>query len=273
MASRLTLLVLAATLAGMSGLGQVAGSLPGLMRSPHRYRVESRLPAPDWVTLTPAVDPRAGRALSLWSTYYHVYQAQETSNGYPLLDLSGRALAYLSHRDWCYAALQGTVQVLDASGEERTYNFAGRGSSLQLDCSGYFQSLSAETLGKTGRVRFSVARGSYGDGAGGYRLVPYRTIAVDRQLIPLGSVVYIPAARGQVISLPDGGSLIHDGYFFAADVGSAIQGNHIDVFVGKHQRSPFPFITSNARGTFPAFVVEDPQIREILGNLHRYPSN
>ncbi|MDJ1175177.1 3D domain-containing protein [Roseofilum capinflatum] len=275
MTRQLTRLALALTLACTSSAIAASVIPPAWSNSQWsvsswQYRTAQSSPSSvNWVTLTPSVHPTSGRALSLWSTYYHIYQAQETTYGYPLLDRSGRALAYLSHRDWCYAALQGTVQVQDRSGNLTTYNFAGRGSRLQLDCSAYFKSLSPATLQKTGRVRFGLARGPHGDGAGGYRLVPYRTIAVDRQRIPLGSVVYIPAARGQHISLPNGETIIHDGYFFAADVGSAIKGNQIDVFVGSDKRSPFPFITSNPRGTFPAFVVQDPQINQVLSRLHR----
>ena len=267
MIRKLTPLTLALTLAYPSHSIHPAWSNP--THSSERYSAQTPLPSSNWVTLTPSIHPTTGRALSLWSTYYHIYQAQEITNGYPLLDPSGRALAYLSHRDWCYAALQGTVQIQDLAGNLTTYNFAGRGQNLQLDCSAYFKSLSPETLQKTGRVRFGLARGPHGDGAGGYRLVPYRTIAVDRQQIPLGSVVYIPAARGQQIQLANGEVIIHDGYFFAADVGSAIKGNHIDVFVGSDERSPFPFITSNPRGTFEAFVVQDPKIAEVLTQMHR----
>lgn len=269
MIRKLTPLTLAVTLACTSNLMRPAWSSPQFTHSSERYAAQSSFSSSDWVTLNPSVHPTTGRAVSLWSTYYHIYQAQEITNGYPLLDPSGRPLAYLSHRDWCYAALQGTVQVQDRWGRLTTYNFAGRGQTVQMDCSAYFKSLSPATLRKTGRVRFGLARGPHGDGAGGYRLVPYRTIAVDRQRIPLGSVIYIPAARGQPIQLPNGEIIIHDGYFFAADVGSAIKGNQIDVFVGSHKRSPFPFITSNPRGTFEAFVVRDPEITQVLTRLHR----
>jgi 3D (Asp-Asp-Asp) domain-containing protein len=51
---------------------------------------------------------------------------------------------------------------------------------------------------------------------------------VDRRRIRLGSVLFIPAAKG--LLLPDGS--IHDGIFLADDVGSAVRGNKIDFFVG-----------------------------------------
>ena len=280
MAPKFARLALAATLASLSSPLAPAWSIPSISQilTPNPTSTQQIEQVPDtfttsttsnWHYLTPSIHPETGRQVSLWSTYYHIYQARDISQGYPLLDRNGRALAYLSHRDWCYAALQGTVQVEDRQGGRQTYNFAGRGATLQLDCSGYFKSLSPATLQKTGRVRFSPARGVHGDGAGGYRLVPYRTIAVDRNRIPLGSTVYIPAARGQRIVTPTGETFLHDGYFFAADVGSAIKGNHIDVFIGSSKRNPFPFITSKASGVFQAFIVRDPQVTQTLNAMHR----
>lgn len=48
----------------------------------------------------------------------------------------------------------------------------------------------------------------------------YRSIAVDPQVIPLGSRVYLPAYRTEG----------HGGWFIAADTGGAINGHHIDVY-------------------------------------------
>jgi 3D (Asp-Asp-Asp) domain-containing protein len=117
--------------------------------------------------------------------------------------------------------------------------------------------------------RFKAVAAPFGLGTGGYQLVPFRTIAVDRSQIPLGSVIYIPAARGVSITLPSGEQVLHDGYFFAADVGGAIRGNHIDVFIGVADRNPFPFVKSRASGSFEAYLVEDPEISRILTAMHR----
>jgi 3D (Asp-Asp-Asp) domain-containing protein len=207
--------------------------------------------------------------IQLWATYYHIHQATAAPAGEPLLNKAGQSLGVtLSHRDWCHAALQGTVQV-QQSGRLTLYNFAGRGSSPQTDCSPYFKSLSDDVLDQLNRVRFTPTSGPLGYGTGRYRLVPYRTIAVDRSQIPLGSVVYIPAARGQRVTLPSGDRVYHDGFFFAADVGSNIQGNHIDVFLGLNPRNPFPFISSSPNQTFKAYVIQDPEINRALAQLHR----
>lgn len=205
---------------------------------------------------------------ALWSTYYYVHRAQHTPNGQPLLDLSGNDLGVrLSSRDWCGAAVEGTVQVIHNQQIVGTYNYAGRGGREQVDCSPYYSAL--KDIRATNQVRFRPTSNPYGDGVSGLRLVPYRTIAVDRSLIPIGSVIYIPAARGTVVTLPSGQRVTHDGYFYAADVGGAINGNHIDIFLGVAEQNPFRFVTSSPRGTFEAYLVNDPQIQQTLAALHR----
>ena len=80
-----------------------------------------------------------------------------------------------------------------------------------------------------GTMRYLVVRGApFGVGAPGYRLVPYRTVAVDPRRIKLGTVLYIPALVG--IPLPTGE--VHDGFGFAHDTGRGITGNRVDIFVG-----------------------------------------
>lgn len=208
--------------------------------------------------------------ITLWATYYSIHRAQRVANGQPLLNLNGQPLGpMLSHQDWCHAALEGTVQIMEFGGSATVYNFAGRGDTPQVDCSPFFKSLSSSTLGRVNRVRFAPVRNSYGQGTDGYHLVPYRTIAVDRTQIPIGSVIYIPEARGKVVTLPSGDRVIHDGFFFAADVGSGIQGNHIDVFLGTAMQNPFPFITSRSTGTFRAFLIQDTDITQALFALHQ----
>lgn len=79
-----------------------------------------------------------------------------------------------------------------------------------------------------GRSRFKIIDAPYGIGSRNNPLQPYRSLAVDPKKIPIGTKIYIPEAKG--MRLPDG--TIHDGIFYAHDVGSGIDGNHIDVFTG-----------------------------------------
>lgn len=65
-------------------------------------------------------------------------------------------------------------------------------------------------------------------GTRGYKLTELKSIAVDPRIVPIGSVVYIPQAENVVI---DGKR--HNGLFYAHDIGSAVKGKHIDVFLGR----------------------------------------
>ncbi|HEC87039.1 MAG TPA: hypothetical protein ENI49_04135, partial [Thermoplasmatales archaeon] len=65
-------------------------------------------------------------------------------------------------------------------------------------------------------------------GALWYGISPWHSIAVDPDVIPLGSIVYIKELDGKELS--NGERL--DGYFVAEDTGGGIEGKHIDLFVG-----------------------------------------
>jgi 3D (Asp-Asp-Asp) domain-containing protein len=79
-------------------------------------------------------------------------------------------------------------------------------------------------------------------GCSGYTLAELKSIAVDPRLIPLGSIVYIPQAENVTV---DGQTL--GGVFYAHDVGSAIKGKHIDIFVG--QKKNMDAFTSAGMGS------------------------
>ena len=78
-------------------------------------------------------------------------------------------------------------------------------------------------------IRYQVIEGAnYGLGVENYKLIPYRTIAVDPYHILIGSVVFIP----QAVGIPLSNCIYHDGYFLAHDIGKVIKGKRIDFFVG-----------------------------------------
>lgn len=206
----------------------------------------------------------------LWATQYYVHYAEATNaNGHALLDMNGKSFGVnLSESDWCFGGVEGTILVKDSAGKLRTYNYAGRGKDVQVDCSKYFKGplIKPEAIG---RSRYRYAQGEFGDGVQDLVLVPFRTIAVDTNIYPIGSVLYIPSIRGAEIELPSGKKVLHDGYVFAGDIGGAIKGNHIDVFTGVFRKNPFPkVVQSKASATFAAFTVTDRQVIAILRGLH-----
>jgi 3D (Asp-Asp-Asp) domain-containing protein len=208
--------------------------------------------------------------LKFWATQYYVHQANYDSTGVALKGKDQKTIfTKVSLCDWCAAAIEGTVYTADSLGQALTLNFAGRGDQQEVDCS---RCKKFEKYKNTGirNTLWAKAKGPFGDGVNGYILVPYRTIAVDKALFPIGAVFFIPSAKGIEITLPDGQKIIHDGYFFSADIGGDIKGNHIDVFTGFSSSNPFPFITSKATGIFTAYRVNQKELVHRFQQMHRY---
>jgi 3D (Asp-Asp-Asp) domain-containing protein len=70
----------------------------------------------------------------------------------------------------------------------------------------------------------------------GCRVVPMRTIAVDKTVIPRRTVVFIKETVG--LKMPDGSA--HDGYWYASDIGGAIKGQRVDLYTGRNAASMKP---------------------------------
>ena len=75
----------------------------------------------------------------------------------------------------------------------------------------------------------------------GCRVVPMRTIAVDKTIIPRRTVIFIKETVG--LKMPDGRA--HDGYWYATDIGGAIKGQRIDLYTGRGATSMKPAMPLN----------------------------
>jgi 3D (Asp-Asp-Asp) domain-containing protein len=75
--------------------------------------------------------------------------------------------------------------------------------------------------------QLDVALYPFGRGARRRTLVPFKSVAVDPRVIPLGEPLYIPEFDG--LPLPDGS--IHDGCVRADDTGGGIKKRKMDFFV------------------------------------------
>ena len=73
----------------------------------------------------------------------------------------------------------------------------------------------------------------WGRGATGRAITPLLTIAVDSDLVPLDTPVYIPEYDG--IPRDPARSAVHDGCFIAQDRGVRVKGEHVDVFTGHRE--------------------------------------
>src|SRR5262249_45940526 len=73
----------------------------------------------------------------------------------------------------------------------------------------------------------------WGVGVDDRALVPFRSVAVDNEVIATGTRLYVPDLDGLIMpgAAPWGG-FVHDGCLVADDRGSAIGGQHLDFFVG-----------------------------------------
>jgi hypothetical protein len=148
--------------------------------------------------------------LNLWATQYYIHQF--TSSGkIPIVfeDHEDRKL-FGDTCDFCTAALEGTAFIKDSIGNILVINYASRGDTNYVDCRKCkkFQN-SKLNVESWGSVIWKVSEG-YGNGVQNYKLLPFRTVAVDPKLIPYGSVIYIPKAKGDSIKMPSGEILLHE---------------------------------------------------------------
>lgn len=214
-------------------------------------------------------DIRSAKKLTLWATQYYIHRF-ESGGTVPIVDAKGKPTGLTADTcNFCEAALEGTAYVTDSSGKVIVINFAKSDTVVYADCRKCAKYAGSKlNVESWGRTLWTITTG-FGNGVKNYRLVPYLTIAVDPNIIPYGSVIYIPQVRGAKVEWPDGTLGAHDGYFFAGDTGGAIKDNHIDVFTGVFEGNPFPTVVrSNAQKTFEAYVITDQAIVDALRKAH-----
>ncbi len=81
---------------------------------------------------------------------------------------------------------------------------------------------------------YSVTANQWGTAGTGRPLQPFRTVAVDPKVVKLGTLLYVPLLEGRTMPgrAPWGG-YVHDGCVVADDTGGGIDGNQLDLFVGR----------------------------------------
>ena len=206
-----------------------------------------------------------GEPLNLWATNYYISQYKNTPGEIPLRNEAGEELgAYLPLRSWCLSALEGTVRIQFEDGSTKLFNYHVSNELSPVDCT-------TEVPYDVSKTKFRLSKTIFGEGVLNYQLVPFRSIATDPLIIPYGTVLYIPEARGNKIKLGDK-VIVHDGYFFAADRGGAIKDTHIDIYTGLfHRGSYFPWVGHKIETTFKAYIIKDQTIIDNLRLLHKKP--
>lgn len=168
----------------------------------------------------PGIPSTALKQIGIFGTSFY-YVAQEHDHGEvkskAVVDPNGKTLSKVSRRFYKKIALEGTAQLVDS----RVINVYGR---------------------TKGQNRYVVVgeKAPYGYGnSKKYPLEPFRSLAVDPKVIPIGTELYIPEFYGMRYMDPYGNYRLHDGRFRAVDVGGAIKGNRIDMFTGVGDQSYF----------------------------------
>jgi 3D (Asp-Asp-Asp) domain-containing protein len=77
----------------------------------------------------------------------------------------------------------------------------------------------------------------WGRGATGLPISPLSTVAVDSNVIPLGTALYIPEYDG--LPRDKDATARHDGCFIAQDRGLKVQGLHVDIFTGRRETTEY----------------------------------
>jgi len=81
---------------------------------------------------------------------------------------------------------------------------------------------------------FKVTESQWGTAGTGRPLQPFRTVAVDPKVVKLGTLLYVPLLEGRTMpGRPPWGGFVHDGCVVADDTGGGIDGNQLDLFVGR----------------------------------------
>ncbi len=145
-------------------------------------------------------------------------------------------------------------------------NLAGETKTLHLTTECYNQAeIEAAAVGvdKNGVEHFAyrvspgvwkeLPQGCAGMGNKLNALVPLDHVAAQQSKFPFGSMVYLPMAVG----LKLGDAELSDGYFWVSDVGSAIIGNHFDLFVGKESIYK-DFVSRDLKPTYPTTIYKLP---------------
>ncbi len=160
----------------------------------------------------------AGRLIGVFRNTYYSFpnEAEYSGAKATVFDASCKPIAEVPKAFHDKLCVQGSGRLASA----RTVSFAKRDCACASVCPRSGQKICYEALSPT--------QFPFGRGALGKPITPFRTIAVDDKVIPLGTAVFIPAYVSQ--PMPDG--TLHDGCFRAEDRGLKVVGHSVDVFTG-----------------------------------------
>jgi 3D (Asp-Asp-Asp) domain-containing protein len=162
-----------------------------------------------------------GRVLQGFRNTYYDFPSEGEFNGdaIALKDAQCRTIRSVPRGFYEAVCVQGSGTLTSG----RTVSFARR------DCE------CAEVCPRTGQKicfdELDPRHYPWGRGATGQAITPLLTVAVDSDLIPLHTALYIPEFDGMPRDASS--SSFHDGCFIAQDRGLKVKGQHVDVFTGE----------------------------------------
>jgi 3D (Asp-Asp-Asp) domain-containing protein len=162
----------------------------------------------------------SGKVLGTFKNTYYDFPSEGDFEGEPISLMNSACKPIVSVPRGFYESVcvQGSG-TLKAGG---TVSFAKRDCACAAECPRTGQHICFDLLDK--------AQFPWGRGAMGKAITPLVTVAVDSNVIPLGTPLYIPEYEG--IARDVSGSARHDGCFVAEDRGLAVKGQHVDIFTG-----------------------------------------
>jgi 3D (Asp-Asp-Asp) domain-containing protein len=170
--------------------------------------------------LPPTPGPLEGRVLGSFKNTYYDFPNEADYQGptVGLMNAECRTIKSVPRPFYEAVCVQGSGRLTNGT----TVSFNRR------DCG------CAEVCPRTGqRICFDaldIASYPWGRGATGQAITPLLTVAVDTEVIPINTPVYIPEFDGLPRD-PDYRAM-HDGCFIVQDRGVGVKGAHIDVFTG-----------------------------------------
>lgn len=183
-----------------------------------------------------------GKKVTLWATFYYIPDIKSSKTGVYIRNRSSKIVGpKIPLEGLCDMMLQGSGYVDDI-----LYSWDSYSSAYKADCSFYSSKISG-TLKFDKHYKCPV-------GAKSNCLTPFKSIAVDRDIYPLGTKFFIPALKGI-----NG----HDGVVVAEDIGGGVKGNHIDFYIGRAVprdkykiAQKYKFVKSKPHLTFEAYIID-----------------
>lgn len=161
-----------------------------------------------------------GRILGVFRNTYYDFPAERDYEGPPVALRNAKCEKLTDVPRGFFEAI--CVQGSGTLAEGSTVSFAKRDCDCAEICPRTSQRICFDRLD---RSEFP-----WGRGATGRPITPLLTVAVDSDVIPLGTPLYIPEYDG--LPREVGGGSRHDGCFLAQDRGLKVRGEQVDVFTG-----------------------------------------